>query len=43
MLAEARLVFGQAPWQAMAAGAALALTIVAVQQTGEWWLEKNRR
>ncbi|MGB7537067.1 MAG: ABC transporter permease [Anaerolineales bacterium] len=43
MLAEARLVFGQAPGQALAVGAALALTILAVQQTGEWWLEKNRR
>ncbi|MBN2084044.1 MAG: ABC transporter permease [Anaerolineales bacterium] len=43
MLAEARLVFGQAPGQALAAGGALALTVVAVQRTGEWWLEKNRR
>jgi len=43
MLAEARLVFGQAPWQAMGVGAALALTIVAVQHSGEWWLERNRR
>jgi peptide/nickel transport system permease protein len=43
MLAEARLVFGQAPWQAAAPGAALALTVLAVQQSGEWWLERNRR
>lgn len=42
MLAEARLVFGQAPWQALVTGAALALTIVAVQQSGEWWFDKNR-
>jgi peptide/nickel transport system permease protein len=43
MLAEARLVFGQAPWQALSTGAALALTIVAVQQSGEWWFEKKGR
>ena len=43
MLADARLVFGQAPWQTLVVGAALALTVVAVQQTGEWWLDKNRR
>jgi peptide/nickel transport system permease protein len=43
MLAEARLVFGQAPWQAGAVGAALALTVVAAQRVGEWWLERSRR
>jgi peptide/nickel transport system permease protein len=42
MLAEARLVFGQAPWQAAAPAAALALTVLAVQQTGEWWLDRTR-
>ena len=43
MLAEARLVFGQAPWQAGVTGAALAFTILAVQRSGESWLERNRR
>jgi peptide/nickel transport system permease protein len=42
MLAESRLVFGQAPWQAAAPGLALALTVLAVQRSGEWWLERNR-
>jgi peptide/nickel transport system permease protein len=41
MLAEARLVFGQAPWQAAAPGLALALTVLAVQRSGEWWMERN--
>jgi peptide/nickel transport system permease protein len=41
MLAEARLVFLQAPWQAAAPGLALALTVLAVQRCGEWWLEKS--
>lgn len=40
MLAEARLVFLQAPWQAAAPGLALALTVLAVQRCGEWWLEQ---
>lgn len=43
MLAEARLVFGQAPWQAMAPGLALALTVLAVQRAGEAWLDRSRR
>jgi peptide/nickel transport system permease protein len=43
MLAEARLVFGQAPWQAAAPGLALALTVLAVQRAGEWWLERQKR
>jgi peptide/nickel transport system permease protein len=43
MLAEARLVFGQAPWQAAAPGLALALTVLAVQQAGEWGLKRNQR
>jgi peptide/nickel transport system permease protein len=42
MLAEARLVFGQAPWQAAAPGLALALTVLAVQQAGQWWLERQK-
>ena len=42
MLGEARLVFGQAPWQAAAPGLALAFTVLAVQRSGEWWLERNR-
>lgn len=42
MLAEARLAFGQAPWQAMAPGLALALTGLAVQRTGESWMERAR-
>jgi len=43
MLAEARLVFGQAPWLAMAPDLALALTVLAVQRAGEAWLERSRR
>jgi peptide/nickel transport system permease protein len=43
MLAESRLVFGQAPYQAAGPGLALALTVLAVQRAGEWWLERNRR
>jgi peptide/nickel transport system permease protein len=35
MLGEARLVFWQAPWQALAAGAAIAITVLAAQQLGE--------
>jgi peptide/nickel transport system permease protein len=42
MLADARLVFGQASWQAAAPGLALALTVLAVHRAGEWWLERNR-
>jgi peptide/nickel transport system permease protein len=41
MLADARLVFGQAPWQAAAPGLALALTVLAVQRLGEWWLGRE--
>jgi peptide/nickel transport system permease protein len=37
MLNESRLVFLHAPWLAMAPGLALALTVLAVQQLGEWW------
>jgi len=43
MLGEARLVFGPAPWQAMAPGLALALTVMAVQRAGEAWMERARR
>jgi peptide/nickel transport system permease protein len=42
MLGEARLVFLQAPWQAAAPGTALALTVLAVQQAGEAWMEWKR-
>jgi peptide/nickel transport system permease protein len=42
MLGEARLVFGRAPWQAMAPGLALALTVLAVQRSGEAWLDRGR-
>jgi peptide/nickel transport system permease protein len=41
MLADSRLVFGQAPWQAAAPGLALAATVLAVQRVGEWWLERT--
>jgi peptide/nickel transport system permease protein len=37
MLGEARLVFWQAPWQALAAGLAIGLTVLAAQQLGERW------
>ncbi|MBN1438133.1 MAG: ABC transporter permease [Anaerolineales bacterium] len=43
MLADARMVFGRASWQAAVPGLALAFTVLAVQQAGEWWLERNRR
>jgi peptide/nickel transport system permease protein len=43
MLAEARLVFGQAPWQAAVPAFGLALTVLSVQRAGEWWLERTRR
>lgn len=41
MLGEARLVFGQAPWQTAAPGLALAATVLAVQRIGEWWLDED--
>ncbi|MGD0575422.1 MAG: ABC transporter permease [Anaerolineales bacterium] len=37
MLNESRLVFLHAPWLVVAPGMALALTVLAVQQLGEWW------
>ena len=43
MLNEARQVFGRAPWQAIAPGSAIALTVLAVQRSGEGWLERGRR
>jgi peptide/nickel transport system permease protein len=43
MLADSRLVFGQAPWQALAVGAALASTIGAVQISGRWLADGARR
>ena len=42
MLNEARLVFGRAPWQVIAPGSAIALTVLAVQRSGEAWLERDR-
>jgi peptide/nickel transport system permease protein len=40
MLAEARLVFQQVPWQAAIPGLALAFTVLAVQSLGEWFLHR---
>jgi peptide/nickel transport system permease protein len=37
MLNESRLVFLHAPWLVVAPGMALALTVLAVHQLGEWW------
>jgi peptide/nickel transport system permease protein len=41
ILGEARLVFWQAPWQALAAGAAIACTALAAQQMGERWTDDS--
>jgi peptide/nickel transport system permease protein len=42
MLNESRLIFWQAPWQALATGLGLAMTVLAVQRFGEWYLDRNR-
>jgi peptide/nickel transport system permease protein len=42
MLNESRLIFWQAPWQAAVMGLGLAMTVLAVQRFGEWYLDRNR-
>jgi peptide/nickel transport system permease protein len=38
LLGDARLVFWQAPWQALAAGLAIACTVLSAQKIGEHWI-----